>query len=387
MRRESSRGGLVPALYTLSGLLTLLVGVEGYLVARGVHELPRVFLSATIAGAPFIVGIGFGAFWLGRSELSRERDSRIAWWVLGAVTGFLVLMLILIIGTPPVTVTGVLTWARLAVSIGGGVGLLVGILEGRAIEREVQATHATVRAQEADTRRELLDYLNGLLRHEVLNTAAVIDGYVELLDDEIEDSEATNHLQVIKRQSEDLTSVITDVRILLDASRGTATLQPIELIQVIREEVDTLREVEPAVEVDAFLPDEVYVQADQLLHRIFANLLDNAVTHNDSEEPIVRVLVNRHPEHVEIRIEDDGPGVPAEKQESLFEHETMETIEHGLGLSIVATLVERYGGEIELSETGDDGSVFTVDLLRTEPDSPVPGSESMDRKPSPGAAQ
>lgn len=106
--------------------------------------------------------------------------------------------------------------------------------------------------------------------------------------------------------------------------------------------------------------------ADDLLPRVFGNLLSNAVEHNDDAVPRISVTVTEWVDEVTVRIADDGPGIPASERETLFERS--ERADHGLGLYIVGELVERYGGRVELVETGPDGTTFDVTLDR------VPGS-------------
>jgi len=63
--------------------------------------------------------------------------------------------------------------------------------------------------------------------------------------------------------------------------------------------------------VETSIPDHVYVRADDdLLARIFANLLSNAIEHNDAATPRVEVTVEPGPETVRFEIADNGPGIP-----------------------------------------------------------------------------
>lgn len=110
------------------------------------------------------------------------------------------------------------------------------------------------------------------------------------------------------------------------------------------------------------------VRADGLLKRVFSNLLNNAVEHNENPDPEISVSMDTGPDAVEVRIADNGSGVPEAERELLFETETAKT-DHGIGLTIVGRLVDRYGGDVELAETGPDGSVFLVSLPRAEQES------------------
>lgn len=109
--------------------------------------------------------------------------------------------------------------------------------------------------------------------------------------------------------------------------------------------------------------------ADDLLPRVFSNLLSNAVEHNDGARPRVDVTVETTPDSVTVLVADDGPGVPRSKLPSLFER-TAEGTSHGLGLYLVRTLAGRYGGRVDLRETGPDGSVFAVELPRADAAAP-----------------
>lgn len=104
------------------------------------------------------------------------------------------------------------------------------------------------------------------------------------------------------------------------------------------------------------------MRADGLLERVFSNLLLNAVKHNDRSAPRIRVSVETDDETATVHVADNGPGVPEGQRDTLFERDTDRGSSHGLGLYLVRTLVERYGGSVELTETGPEGSVFTVTL-------------------------
>jgi len=67
-----------------------------------------------------------------------------------------------------------------------------------------------------------------------------------------------------------------------------------------------------------------------------------------------------------VRVGDDGPGIPDDRKETVFEPRT--GTDHGFGLYLVRTLVVSYGGEIRVEDNEPRGSVFLVEL----PAIPVP---------------
>ncbi|MFC4540921.1 sensor histidine kinase [Halosolutus amylolyticus] len=342
-----------------------------------------LFLVGVVTSVPFLVGITAGGYWLRTADLSPARYPRIAGWCLAGLIAFLVVNLGLIAAMPTETWLAV-SWVRWAVAIGTGTGLLVGCIEARAIERALAAERAALRTEHLERQRDYLDYLNGLLRHEVLNTAAIINGYATLLLDE--EPSLTDHgrqwASVIADESDELTTVIDDVRVLLQTTEGEYQLEPVDISQVLADEVRKLDHKWGPVDVEQSIPEAVFVRADGLVARVFGNLLSNAVEHNDAETPRVAIEVHPGPETVRIDVADNGPGIPEDALDSLFERGERRGSTHGLGLYLVDQLVTRYGGTIEVADTGPDGTRFAVELPAAEepadrsPDDPEPADRS-----------
>ncbi|NEU57004.1 HAMP domain-containing sensor histidine kinase [Halorussus sp. MSC15.2] len=338
-----------------------------------VYEFLNVFSPGFLGG--FVVSMIFvsallgGAYWLDRTDIPTERYLRIAKWVVGGMVFFFAINLVIMAISNTDDLAFQFSWGRWAANVGAAGGLLVGYVEARAIQRELEAQRAEIRAEEAESQRRWLDYLNGLLRHEVLNSANIITGYASiLLDDDTLDDTTEAHLATIHRQGRNMTNVIRDVQVLLETTSEPDRLKPMNLSDVLADELDQLRDTYESVTVEASIPDDVTVLADDLLARVFSNLFRNAVEHDDSERPAVRVTVEETGDTVLVRVADDGPGIPANDRGTLFERSDNTGASHGLGLYLVRTLAERYDGRVELTETGSDGSVFTVELSTTDRD-------------------
>jgi len=101
-----------------------------------------------------------------------------------------------------------------------------------------------------------------------------------------------------------------------------------------------------------------------MLHSIFRNLLTNAVQHNDREVPTVTVSASERDETVVVRVADDGPGVSDEQKDEIFAKGTKggESAGTGLGLYLVETLVDTYGGSVHVEDNEPRGAVFVVEL-------------------------
>ncbi len=329
-----------------------------------VLDATAVVLGFTTVGVPAL-GLVWGGYRLERSTIGVDRYRRLAQWCFGCGVGFLAVNGLIMIFFPWHSTSGNISWAQFSLNVGAVAGLTVGYVEARAIQREVEATAATVRAERLAEEREVLTYLNDLLRHEVLNSAQIIGGHASLLLEDADDRSRT-HLETIDRESDALTDVIDDVRAMLNASRKPEVTGTIDLGDLLESELTALDDRAEELEIDADIPNDVFVKGNEGVRWVFANVLENAVEHNDSEPPRVAATVATRPETVAVEIADDGPGIPPETRETLFERKSEN---HGLGLYLVRILVHRYGGAVELTETGPDGSVFTVTLPRAhDPD-------------------
>jgi len=119
------------------------------------------------------------------------------------------------------------------------------------------------------------------------------------------------------------------------------------------------------VDVPADLPE---VQADAgLLERVIANLLQNALRYSPDGQP-VRIAGSAHGDHVELRVIDRGPGIPAESVPGIFEpfqrsgDTSVDGAGVGLGLAIARGFTNAMGGAIAAEETPGGGATLVVTL-------------------------
>ncbi|MBK6916104.1 MAG: HAMP domain-containing histidine kinase [Deltaproteobacteria bacterium] len=113
----------------------------------------------------------------------------------------------------------------------------------------------------------------------------------------------------------------------------------------------------------------VIVLADrQLLKQVLVNLVENAVlsAREAGRDPVrVELTVGVAADHVEIRVDDNGPGVPDELRERVFEpYQTTRAQGTGLGLAIVKKVVLDHGGEVWVASSPLGGARFVVRLPR-----------------------
>ena len=102
------------------------------------------------------------------------------------------------------------------------------------------------------------------------------------------------------------------------------------------------------------------------LEQVLVNLLQNAFDALEGrEDGEIRIATQSEGDDVQITVEDNGPGIPAEIAADLFTpFTTSKPRGLGLGLVISKDIVAEFGGRLELTRTGADGTLFTVHLRR-----------------------
>ena len=211
--------------------------------------------------------------------------------------------------------------------------------------------------------------------HELRTPLASLDGMLELLHDDLQSgdpdlADAHSLLERARTQSRRLARLAAD---LLDLSRLDAQVQlrsePVELGELSRA---VLAEFELGTEergIVSTLDDsagQVWARGDPgSIARIVRILLDNAVRVSPQGGEVTVEL--RNGENVSLTVHDEGPGVPSEERELIFERFqrgrlASGTAGFGLGLAIGRELADRMGGELVLERTDLPGATFTLRL-------------------------
>jgi len=145
----------------------------------------------------------------------------------------------------------------------------------------------------------------------------------------------------------------------MDETGGPATLEPVRLDELAAAVAGGYDHARVPVTVDAPGPATVAGDPDGL-RRVVVNLVDNAVRYAESG---VTVAVTPDARTVTLTVTDDGPGVPAEERERVFdrfyrveESRSRESGGTGLGLPIVRELVRAHHGTVQLDARPDGGS-------------------------------
>ena len=236
-------------------------------------------------------------------------------------------------------------------------GMLQSLAEARA-EQE----HALQRQRQfvADASHELRTPLTSVL--------ANLDFLAETLDGEQGDA-ARSAL----RSSQRMRRLVQDLLLLARAdARREAPHQPLDIAQVVVEAASELEPVTGAHEITIDASPAVVEGARDDLHRLALNLMENAIKHTP-DGTHVRAAVEREDGNVRLTVADDGPGIPLELRDRVFERfvrgEGDRGGSFGLGLAIVRAVAEAHGGTVELG-TSAAGTRFVVTLPAAQIEAP-----------------
>lgn len=209
--------------------------------------------------------------------------------------------------------------------------------------------------------------------HELRTPVASVRGHAELalLHPGPVPPKVTRALERIAAESARMGEMVDDLLLLarLDAGRPLERL-PVDLTHLVLDAVTDARAAGPGHRWVLELPEEpVIVTGDaHRLQQVSANLLANARVHTPAGTRVT-VSLERAGEEAVLKVHDDGPGVPEEVRPGVFERFTRADRRRadgtgggaGLGLSIVAAVVEAHDGTVTL-ESGPGATTFTVGI-------------------------
>jgi signal transduction histidine kinase len=238
-------------------------------------------------------------------------------------------------------------------------------------EYGVQQRHAL--QELARTRRELAAAHGalGVVAHDLRAPLQAVLGFAEFLLEEDLDDHQRELAQRIGRAAAQMAELADE---LVDTMAPTSPVprKPVDLVALVDDLTSRYQLL--GADLGAQVRAEVAASAsaaqvagdENQLRRVLDNLVGNAVKFSP-DGGVVTVGVAKDGDTVALSVADQGPGIPVEEQQAVFErfHRTAAAAHLpgvGLGLSIVRQLVEQHGGTVELRSDPGQGSVFTVRL-------------------------
>ncbi len=252
--------------------------------------------------------------------------------------------------------------------------------ELEAASRELRA--ANERLQELDRMKD--DFVS-TVTHELRTPLTSIRAFSEILAEnpDLDPAERSRFLAIIIKESERLTRLINQVLDLAKLDSGGAEwhVAELDLKEVIDEAIDATSQLfrEKSVSLDTHFDGEApLIRADRdRLIQVIINLLSNAVKFVEPHTGRVVVGLARTADALQVSVADNGPGIAAEDQQTIFEkfRQAGDTMTEkpqgtGLGLPISRQIVEHFGGRLWVASKPGEGATFTFALplrLAVEP--------------------
>jgi signal transduction histidine kinase len=243
------------------------------------------------------------------------------------------------------------------------------------LSETLEETNRQLRRVEAEARRAerlaALGQLSAGLAHEIRNPLGVIKGSAEMLSQKVKDSQplVTELAGYISSEVNRLNALVAR---FLDFARPSALeLRPERIPDIVDRALQAAEAQFPEARVKIerqYAPDLPEIPADrQLCEQVFINLITNAFQAMDGQGGTLRVAIAQETSGgqpgVCVTVEDTGPGVPPELREQIFNpFFTSKKDGVGLGLSIVAKIVDDHRGTIRFDPDTAGGARFRVFL-------------------------
>jgi two-component system, OmpR family, phosphate regulon sensor histidine kinase PhoR len=215
--------------------------------------------------------------------------------------------------------------------------------------------------------------------HELRTPLSLIKGYVEtLLDGARNNPEvAERFLKIIERNTQRLDLLIQDLLTIsaLESERIKVDLQPVNLRTLVEKVFADLklRAENKQTKLVVELPELIATADANRLDQVFANLVDNAIKYGRAQGKVIVGGKKTDDGKIEIFVQDDGPGIPPEALDRVFERfyrvdkaRSRDQGGTGLGLSIVKHIVQAHGGEVWVKSELGKGATFFFTLPAPE---------------------
>jgi signal transduction histidine kinase len=266
------------------------------------------------------------------------------------------------------------TLARLAsaMELDGGINVETGWTILYGVGTDDRLASAIESALERGARERERYAFFSTIGHELRTPLTSIRGYLEtLLEEDLDPRRARRFLEVALNESMRLGRLVDgmfDIS-MLDLRAGIFHAESSSLQTSVSAAISAVAPLAAArgtrIAQLAFASAEVATSSDRLT-QILINILENAIKHGREGGQVYISVVSLDGRYVEVRADDDGPGIDPQEREKIFtlgrRGSTARGPGSGIGLAIVRLMIERIGGEVDVMESPLGGAQFRIRL-------------------------
>ncbi len=247
--------------------------------------------------------------------------------------------------------------------------LSVAFIDPLGADYVISARNITEERRLEALRQEVLS----LVSHDLRSPLTVVRGYLDILDRPLDEDRRATAIESARRAAQRMEGLLDD---LLHATRAEAVfaprvMRPVDLSLLVDGVASSLQMSAEQTIVTSLEPGVMVLGDPVRLEQAITNLIGNAIKHGPADGE-VRVGVEGRDDRVIVSVEDDGPGIPVELREHVFERGArgsapQSTPGMGLGLYIVRVVAEAHGG-LAFIDDSESGTRFVLDLPIVLPD-------------------
>lgn len=242
---------------------------------------------------------------------------------------------------------------------------------------QLQIVHQTRSIQQEvelyKQKTEELDAYARTVAHDLKQPIAAIMGYAELLPEVVSDLPKDgllySALTKMGQSANQASEIINALLLLATVNKAEVPLKPIDMATAVSNVLQRLHEQIQKNQAQIIVPEmwETAVGYQPWVEEVWVNYLTNALKYGGSAPEIVMSCEKYATTMVRFWIQDNGPGIPEEHHEALFDEfsrfsSSLRAESHGLGLAIVRRIVEKLGGTVGYERGQPQGSHFFFTL-------------------------
>jgi signal transduction histidine kinase len=232
------------------------------------------------------------------------------------------------------------------------------------------------------------------ISHDLKTPITSIQGYIEAIEDQqtIPPEKLKKYLTIILNNARYMNRLIDDLFLFskLDMQKLKFDFADVDIRRYMGDLMEEFRlelsERNALLRYTDELPEASRVRIDpKRFHQVIRNIIDNAVKYGPGEGLAIDVRLYTQGGSVCLDLADNGPGIPADQLDRVFERfyrmdaeRTKDTESTGLGLAIARELVAAHGGAISVASPGSAGSRFTIALPMHTPEKEAAHEEHTD---------